>query len=461
MAGTNFSHKPTIVKKVNTDYRKIITKIPVPESIPLLERIYETESRSMHGQIPIVWDKARGFQVYDKWGNKWLDFSSTIFVANAGHSNSRIVDSLKKLLEKPLLQTYNFSSPERFEYLDYLIKNTPNYFEKAFMLSAGTEATEAVLKLMRLNGLKHTKRKKGIICFEGNWHGRTMGAQMMGWSPEQKEWIGYLDPNIYHIPFPYKHIIKDKDPKKFLKDSLDKLFDEQDINPKTDICGVMMETFQGWGACFYPKEYVQEISKFCKANDILLSFDEMQAGFGRTGQLFGYMHYNVEPDLIACGKGSSSSLPLSIVLGKSKVMDLPDIGSMSSTHSANPMVCAAGKANLEALIEDGLIDNSKELGIKFHSELNKIQEAFPDYISEINGVGLLAAVIFRDKKFKPLSKLCDMISEKCFQKGLLVVHTGRESIKLAPPLMINQRAMCEGLNVFKEAIEESIRDFYD
>ena len=461
MAGTNFSHKPTIVKKVNTDYRKIITKIPVPESIPLLERIYETESRSMHGQIPIVWDKARGFQVYDKWGNKWLDFSSTIFVANAGHSNSRIVDSLKKLLDKPLLQTYNFSSPERFEYLDYLIKNTPNYFEKAFMLSAGTEATEAVLKLMRLNGLKHTKRKKGIICFEGNWHGRTMGAQMMGWSPEQKEWIGYLDPNIYHIPFPYKHIIKDKDPKKFLKDSLDKLFDEQDINPKTDICGVMMETFQGWGACFYPKEYVQEISKFCKANDILLSFDEMQAGFGRTGQLFGYMHYNVEPDLIACGKGSSSSLPLSIVLGKSKVMDLPDIGSMSSTHSANPMVCAAGKANLEALIEDGLIDNSKELGIKFHSELNKIQEAFPDYISEINGVGLLAAVIFRDKKFKPLSKLCDMISEKCFQKGLLVVHTGRESIKLAPPLMINQRAMCEGLNVFKEAIEESIRDFYD
>ena len=461
MAGTNFSHKPKSVKKVNTDFRKIVTKIPVPESIPLLERIYETESRSMHGQIPVVWDRALGFQVYDKWGNKWLDFSSTIFVANAGHSNKRIVDSLTKLIEKPLLQTYNFSSPERFEYLNYLIKNTPNYFEKAFMLSAGTEATEAVLKLMRLNGLTYTKRKKGVICFEGNWHGRTMGAQMMGWSPEQKEWIGYLDPNIYHIPFPYKHIIKDKDPKKFLKDSLDKLFDEQDINPKTDICGVMMETFQGWGACFYPKEYVQEISKFCKANQILLSFDEMQAGFGRTGQLFGYMHYNVEPDLIACGKGSSSSLPLSIVLGKSKLMDLPDIGSMSSTHSANPMVCAAGKANLEALIEDGLIDNSKELGIKFHAELNEIQETFPDYISEINGIGLLAAVIFRDKNFKPLSKLCDMISEKCFQKGLLVVHTGRESIKLAPPLMINERAMSEGLNVFKEAIEESIRDFYD
>ena len=187
----------------------------------------------------------------------------------------------------------------------------------------------------------------------------------------------------------------------------------------------------------------------------------MQAGFGRTGELFGYMHYNVEPDLIACGKGSSSSLPLSIVLGKRDVMDLPDIGSMSSTHSANPMVCVAGKANLEALIEDGLIDNSKELGVKFHLELNKIQVTFSNYISEINGIGLLAAVIFRDKRFKPLSKLCDMISEKCFQKGLLVVHTGRESIKLAPPLMINEEAMYEGLDVFKVAIEESIQELYD
>ena len=461
MAGTNFSHRPKNVKKISTEYRTIVTKIPVPESILLLERMYETESRSMHGQIPVVWDKALGFQVYDKWGNKWLDFSSTIFVANAGHSNKRIIDALKKLTEKPLLQTYNFSSPERFEYLDYLIKNTPDYFEKAFMLSAGTEATEAVLKLMRLNGLAHNKRKKGVICFEGNWHGRTMGAQMMGWNPDQKAWIGYLDPNIYHIPFPYKHIIKDKDPVKFLKDSLNELFEENEIDPKTDICGVMMETFQGWGACFYPKEYVKEISKFCLSNDILLSFDEMQAGFGRTGELFGYMHYDVEPDLIACGKGSSSSLPLSIVLGKSKVMDLPDIGSMSSTHSANPMVCAAGKANLEALIEDRLIENSKNLGVKFHSELIKIQNTFSNYISEINGTGLLAAVIFRDKEFKPLSKLCDLISEKCFQKGLLVVHTGRESIKLAPPLMINEEAMNEGLEVFKEAIQESIRDLHD
>ena len=142
----------------------------------------------------------------------------------------------------------------------------------------------------------------------------------------------------------------------------------KNINPKTDLCGIMMETFQGWGAVFYPREFVQEVSLFAKENDLLLAFDEMQAGFGRTGELFGYMNYEVEPDLLACGKGASSSLPLSIVLGRKEIMDLPGIGSMSSTHSANPLVCAAGLANIKAFIDDGLIQNSKNLGKIFDAK---------------------------------------------------------------------------------------------
>ena len=461
MSGLGFSHTPKEVKKINTNYRTISTFIPVPESIPILKRLYETESHSMHGQLPVIWDKAEGFQVYDSWGNKWLDFSSTIFVANAGHSNKRIIEALQKLIKKPLLQTYTFTSPERSDYLDYLITNTPSNFEKAFLLSAGTEATEATLKLMRLNGKKEGKQKGGILCFEGNWHGRTLGAQMMGYSPSQKDWIGFLDPNIYHLPFPYPWIKNAVDaPRRFFRESIHELCEKQSICPKTDLCGIMMETFQGWGAVFYPKEFVQEISLFAKENNLLLTFDEMQAGFGRTGELFGYMNYDVIPDLIACGKGASSSLPLSIVLGSKQVMDLPEIGSMSSTHSANPMVCAAGKANLEALLKDNLIVNSKKLGVIFHEELNKIKSNYSNYISHVNGKGLLAAVLFNDLNGKPLIELCDLISEKCFQKGVLVVHTGRESIKLAPPLVINKEAIIEGLDVFDEAINESILDLY-
>ena len=461
MSGLGFSHVPKEVKRIKTKYRSIVTKIPVPESLPILERVYETESHSMHGQLPIIWDKAEGVQVYDSWGNKWLDFSSTIFVTNAGHGNKRIVDALNKVINKPLLHTYTFTSPERFEYLNYLIANTPKQFEKAFLLSAGTEATEATLKLMRLNGIKLGKKKGGILCFEGNWHGRTMGAQMMGWNPSQKEWIGYLDPNIYHLPFPYPWRNEAIDnPRKYFRDSIKELIEKNNIDPKTDLCGIMMETFQGWGAVFYPKEFVQEVAQFAKENDLLLTFDEMQAGFGRTGELFGYMNYGVEPDLLACGKGASSSLPLALVLGSKEIMDLPGIGSMSSTHSANPLVCAAGLANLQALIEDGMIQNSKKLGLLFHEQLNLLQKKYTKYISSVQGTGLLAAVIFTDSNKKPLSELCDLISEKCLQTGLLVVHTGRESIKLAPPLVINEEELLEGVEAFSIAVEESINEIY-
>ena len=219
----------------------------------------------------------------------------------------------------------------------------------------------------------------------------------------------------------------------------------------------MMETYQGWGAVFYPVEFVQEVEKFARESDSLLVFDEMQSGFGRTGELFGYMHYGVEPDLLCCGKGASSSLPLAILLGSKAVMDLPDVGSMSSTHSANPMACAAGKANLEVLLEDDLIDNSRELGEILHERLNIIKSRFPNYLAYIQGSGLLAALIFISPEGRPLSKLCDQVSELCLQKGLIIVNTGRESIKLAPPLVIHEEALLEGLSVLEDAIQEAIQ----
>ena len=459
MSGHGFSHTPQSVPNVSTLYRNIQTPIPVPESLPLIQNAYDLEPRSMHGQMPIIWDRAEGFQVYDQWGNIWIDFSSTIFVANAGHGNPRIVTALQKVLQKPLLHTYTYASPERIDYLKLLIKNTPSQFEKAFLVSAGTEATEAALKLMRLNGERVGKRKGIVLCFEGNWHGRTLGAQMMGGAENQKEWIGYLDPNIFHLPFPYPWREEaQKDPRKYFRESIHKLCAENNLDPSLDVCGIMMETFQGWGAIFYPKDFVQEVQNFANEVGALLAFDEMQSGFGRTGRLFGYMNYEVEPDLICCGKGASSSLPLAFVLGRKEVMDLPDIGSMSSTHSANPMVCAAGKANLEALLYDNLIDNSKNLGLIFHQKLQELKSLFPDHLAYVQGKGLLAALLFLTPDGKPLAKLCDRISELCLQRGLIVVHTGRESIKLAPPLIIHEEALFEGLSVLQNAINDAIED---
>jgi len=459
MAGASFSHIPKSVPHIETDYRKISTPIPAPESLPILERIYETESRAMHGQLPIVWDRAEGFQVWDAWGNQWIDFTSTIFVANAGHGNPRITAALRKVIDKPLLHTYTYASAERVEYLDYLIKNTPKQFEKAFLLSAGTEATEAALKLMRLNGQREGKRRGGILCFEGNWHGRTLGAQMMSWNSGQKEWIGYQDPNIHYLSFPYPwRADAIKDPRGYFRSNIKQLLVDNNLDPAEDLCGIMLETFQGWGSIFYPKEFVQEVERFAREHGLLIAFDEMQAGFGRTGKLFGYMHYEVEPDILCCGKGASSGLPLAIVLGSKEIMDLPDVGSMSSTHSANPLVCGAGKANLEALLEDGLIENSRCLGEIFHAELENIQARFPGQIAYVMGKGLLAALIFANSEGQPLSSLCDRICELAMQRGLLLVHTGRESIKLAPPMCIVEGALREGLQVLESCIADSLQE---
>jgi 4-aminobutyrate aminotransferase / (S)-3-amino-2-methylpropionate transaminase / 5-aminovalerate transaminase len=458
MASNSFSHKPKVVDKINTKYRNIVTKIPVPESIPLLKKMYDLESRSMHGQLPLIWSHANDFQVHDPYGNTWIDFTSTILVANAGHSNKRIIERLKSLLEKPLLHSYTYANQERIDYLEYLIKNTPDSYEKAFLLSSGTEATEVALKLMRLYGQKHKKNKGGIICFDGAYHGRTLGAQTMTGNVNAKSWIIDKDPNIFHLPYPYEWAKGVKNPEQFFYDSINKLIDDKNIDPKKDICGFMLETFQGWGAMFFPVPFVNAIKKFAKNNNILIAFDEMQAGFGRTGKLFGYMHYEIEPDIVCLGKGASSSLPLSIVLGSKEIMDLPDIGSMSSTHSANPLCCAAGHENLKALIEDGLINNSCELGEIFHDSLKRMRDKYSDVLKYVYGIGLVAAIVFIDDNGKPLISLCDKICVLAMERGLLLIHTGRESIKLAPPLSISEDALLEALIVLEGCIKDCLEE---
>jgi 4-aminobutyrate aminotransferase-like enzyme len=284
-----------------------------------------------------------------------------------------------------------------------------------------------------------------------------LGAQVLSSNQKQREWISNYSSETVHIPFPYDYE-GDLDPVKFLADSLRELA-SRGINIENDVCGFMLETFQGWGAFFYPKEYVKAIREICDTYDILLTFDEMQSGFGRTGKNFGYQHYEVRADLICCGKGMGGGLPISGVIGKKEVMDLPDIGNMSSTHSGNPLLAKVGHAVIEELIDKDLVIASENKGKLLHSELNLLKNNFPDDIKLINGKGLIAAVIFSEKyKEDPYKSLISQITEKCFQKGLLVVHTGRESIKIGPPLTISESAISEGVQVLNESIEEVLRD---
>jgi 4-aminobutyrate aminotransferase-like enzyme len=454
MSNYKFSRMPINVPKVHTKNRFINTPIPAPGTEDSLRLLEQYESKSMQGQIPIIWDKAEDFSIYDKQGNKWIDFTSTIFVANVGHGNQRVRNAVKDVLEKPLLHTYAYANEERVQYYKKLVEFAGPPFEKAFLLSAGTEATEAALKLMRMNGQKNKKSKLGIICIDGNWHGRTLGAQMMSGNPSQKEWIGYHDPNIHHIPFPYPWALNGKTGVEFLEIGLGNL-QKSGVDLENDICGFMLETFQGWGAVFYPKEFVQAIEDICIKNNILLTFDEMQSGFARTGKKFGYEHYEVQADLLCCGKGIASGFPLSAVIGTAEIMDLPELGNMSSTHSANPFVCAAGMATLEEIDRLDLVNETDRKGLIFHQKLNELKLKYSDNISYVLGKGLIAALIFKlPNTSEPDTLLPSIITEKAMQKGLLVVHTGRESIKIGPPLTITDEALLEGLEVLDESIGE-------
>ncbi len=453
MTGFNFSREPKSVQMLETTYRKITSQIPAPGTKEVITRLEKTESRSMQGQFPIIWDRAEGFSVFDIAGNKFIDFTSTIFVANVGHGNKKVSNAISEVLNKPLLSTYAYMSEIRANYLEKLIAFAGPPFEKAFLLSAGTEATEATLKLIRMNGQKIGKKKPGVVTINGNWHGRTMGAQMMSSNQSQKEWIGYEDPHIHHIDFPYPWDVTEEQGESFFFAQLEEL-KKKGINLETEIAGFVLETFQGWGALFYPKSFIKAVREFTEKNSILLAFDEMQAGFARTGKKFGFEHYEVSPDLFACGKGMGGGVPLSGVIGRSEIMDLPEVGNMSSTHSANPLICAAGLAVLEEIESRNLVSETLRKGKVLKQELQILKDKFPQQIDNFYGEGLIAALIFKDSEKFGKSEIASRVSEKCMQKGLLVVHTGRESIKLGPPLVIDDEAILEAMQVVNESLRE-------
>lgn len=455
MSGYKFNLFPQEVEHVNTKNRTICSKIPAPETIETLTILDKFESRSMHGQLPIVWEQAKDFSIHDSAGNKWIDFTSTIFVANIGHSNARVVEQVKSSLNDNLIASYAYATRKKAEYCKRLVEFAGANFEKVFLLSSGTEATEAAVKLMKLNGKKVGKRKNYILAISGNWHGRTMAAQLLSDNNSQKNWIQDSTDEVVHIPFPYPWLVSEDSSLAFLESSLKKL-EEAGIEISKDISGIMLETFQGWGAFFYPVLYVKKIRELCDKYGILLCFDEMQAGFGRTGKNFGYEHYGVKADLICCGKGMGGGLPISGVIGEASVMDLPEIGNMSSTHSGSPLMCAAALAVLNELRDRKLVSEAARKGEILHKTLQKFLESYPKFISSVNGCGLIAAVVFDVEFSSEIPSMVSAIVEKCFQRGLLVVHTGRESIKIGPPLTITDQALIEGLEVLEKSIADEL-----
>ena len=391
----------------------------------------KNEPKSLGEQVPVVWHEAKDFNVYDEDGNKWIDMTSGIFVANAGHSNEKIKQAIKDQLDNNLLFAYQYEARVRDNFVKKLLDITPTHLDKVALLNTGSEATDACYRIIK--GWAKKNNKKYIVCFNGSYHGRVLGSALMCGSREESEWSNMVDNDVVFLDFPYEDSDK---------------FDPSLLPPKEEIAAFFLETYQGWGACMYPAEYIKDLYEFAKEAGALVCFDEVQSGFYRMGEIFGYMTYGgfLKPDLVAAGKGISSCLPMAAVLGRADIIDADEDANLSGTHAGNTLCCAASLANLEFLTEK---DFQKELKQKVEYFENRAKSLLiHDSVLKVNCKGMVAGIIFDS------TELANKVVEYCLLNGVLPVCTFRESIKLGPPLTITIDAIAEVFDVIEQSLGE-------
>lgn len=459
-AAYEFALEPVEVEPVETAWRRIVTAQPAPGAVELLRRLRGHEPESMSLELPVVWERASECSVEDPFGNRWLDFTSGIFVANAGHAHPWVREAIAAMAERPLLHNYSFVTEIRARLVEKLVALTPPQLDTVLLLTTGAEANEAAIKVMRLRGLRSGPDKLGIVSLMFGFHGKTMGAQTASGRPEQKRWIGRLDPNFHQIPVPYPPLCPWHEAERpcgaeCFERGMEALA-EAGVDLGT-IAGFLVEPYQGWSAAFLPDEFVRAMCAWADEHGALVAFDEVQAGIGRTGRLLAHEHFGVEADLVACGKGISSSLPLAALLGRRALIDVD--ASFHSTHGGNPVCCAAALATLEAIEEEGLVERGSRVGEALGGRLRELAARFGEVVPRVEGRGMVWALHLVDPESGELdSVLGDMVIERAMRKGLLLIRTGTGTIKIGPPLSIPEEAALEGAGVVEEALAEALAE---
>jgi len=378
---------------------------------------HEAEFMKCAASFPIVWKKAVDYYIWDENNKKYLDFTSGIFAINIGHSNPEVIDAIKKQLDKKLLFTFSYPTEIRKKFVDKLMSMVQPHLDKVALYCTGSETTDRAIQIAR----KHTGKKE-VMTIEKCFHGNTCLWEDIYKSSKNK------------IDFP---LTNDRD--------FDK--DISYFEPES-ICAFILEGYQGWSAYVYPKEYVLKIEEWCRKNNILLIFDEVQSGMKRTGPLFCYENYGVKPDLVIFGKGAAGGLPLSGILGREKIMDCMNEEKFASTHSGNTLVMATALANLNE-IEKIDSEEIKDKGEYFFKLLKNMKHKI---IKSIVGKGLIAAVHFENKE------ISERVALKCLDNGLMVVNTGLTTLKIGPPLTIDKKSIKKGVDIIDKAIGEVEND---
>ncbi len=439
-------------EEVEMKFANVRTPIPGPEGEKLIGKWHEFEADVVGYQAPVVWKKAEGCVVEDVDGNTYIDWTSGVLVTNVGHCHPRLVEAANKASTE-LLNNYECANTYRIEAAERLVGALPDHLDRCFFLTTGSEAVEASLRL--------AKRKTGkfeILGFAGGFHGRTFGAASAGGMDGPKRRYGPSLPGTIRAPYPNPY----RDPLGFCRGGKDfaryftYLDDVVKANSTGSLAAVIVEPYQGAsGFVFPPEGWLKKLELWAHERGLLFVLDEVQSSYGRTGKMWAMEHEELEPDIVALGKGIGSGVPVSAVCSNAAIFSCLNKGEMSSTLGGNPVASAGVTAVLDIFENEPLIENAAELGKSMKKELSRIAEKCP-YLGDVRGMGMVMGLEFvRDKNDKqPAPELIRPVIDACAEKGLLVGAVGMfgNVIRVAPPLVMNKEQADESLGIMESVL---------
>jgi 4-aminobutyrate aminotransferase len=438
------------------DYPKLVCPPPGPKARAIIERDARTMSQNYRKDYPLVVDHAKGPVVVDADGNRYLDFAAGIAVASTGHCHPDVVAAVQRQAERLLhLCATDFYNDDVVTLAEGLVRRAPGPGPwRVFFANSGAEVVEAAIKLARLR----TGRPK-VVAFYGAFHGRTFGALSLTASkPVQRRGYAPLLPEVMHTHYAYCYRCPvNRHPDTCKVECLD-LLTETMFSTTTDpseIAAVIVEPVQGEGGYVVPHPgFLPRLREVTRKHGILLIADEVQCGMGRTGRMFASEHFGLEPDMITLAKGIASGLPLGALIAKDDVMRW-ESGGHGSTFGGNPVAVAAGLATLR-LLEEGLIANADRVGRVLMTALRERLGGHA-VVGDVRGLGLMIGVeIVRDRfRREPAPERRERILAEAFKRGLLLLACGRSTIRLAPPLIVDEEDAATAARILEEAVVAS------
>jgi 4-aminobutyrate aminotransferase len=437
------------------DYPRIVVPPPGPKARAIVDRDAEWTSTCYIKEYPLVVSRGQGVMLEDVDGNRYLDFMAGIAVSSTGYGHPKVVAAVKDAADRFLhICGSDFYYESMAALCERLAKLAPGRAKKrVFLTNSGTEAVEAAIKLAR-----HATHRTAIIAFRGAFHGRTTGAVTLTSSKaRQHAGFGPLLPDVHHVPFAYRYRCQfcadEPACNRGCIDVIEKELFTRHLDPK-DVAAIFVEPIQGEGGYIVPPAgYLPALRELCDRYGILLVADEVQCGVGRTGKMFACEHEGVEPDILLTAKGLGSGMPIGAMISKESVTTW-ETGSHGSTFGGNPVCCAAALATLD-LVEGGLMANAARMGERLLARAAALKEKHA-CIGDVRGRGLMVGIEFvKDRATRePAGELVHDLVQRAFRQGLLLLGAGKSTLRLAPPLVVDQNDVDTAMDMIDACLAE-------